>query len=45
MPALYIIGAITILLMLLIYRPETTWPGFVIVALGVPVFVLFRQRR
>jgi len=44
-PALYIVGAAAILLMLLIYRPATTWPGFVIVALGVPVFMLFRQRK
>jgi len=44
-PALYILGAIAILVMLLIYRPATTWPGFVIVALGVPVFVLFRRQR
>jgi APA family basic amino acid/polyamine antiporter len=44
-PALYIVGAIAILLMLLIYRPATTWPGFVIVALGVPVFMLFRRQR
>jgi APA family basic amino acid/polyamine antiporter len=45
MPALYILGAATILGMLLIYRPATTWPGFLIVALGVPVFLLFRRRE
>ena len=44
-PALYIAGAVAILVMLLIYRPATTWPGFAIVALGVPVFVLFRRQR
>ena len=44
-PALYIAGATTILVMLLIYKPATTWPGFVIVALGVPVFMLFRRAR
>ena len=44
-PALYIVGAIAILVMLLIYRPATTWPGFVIVALGVPVFALFRRQK
>jgi APA family basic amino acid/polyamine antiporter len=44
-PALYIAGAIAILAMLLIYRPATTWPGFVIVALGIPVFALFRRQR
>jgi APA family basic amino acid/polyamine antiporter len=42
-PALYIAAAATILVVLLMYRPATTWPGFVIVALGVPVFMLFRR--
>jgi APA family basic amino acid/polyamine antiporter len=44
-PALYIAGAVTILLMLLRYRPATTWPGFVIVGVGVPVFYLFRRQK
>lgn len=43
-PALYILSATVILVTLLIYRPETTWPGFVIVLIGVPVFALFRRR-
>jgi APA family basic amino acid/polyamine antiporter len=43
-PAIYIVGAATILVMLLIYRPATTWPGFLIVLLGLPVFALFRRR-
>jgi APA family basic amino acid/polyamine antiporter len=44
-PGLYIVGATAILVMLLIYRPATTWPGFLIVLLGVPVFVLLRANR
>jgi APA family basic amino acid/polyamine antiporter len=43
-PALYIAGAAAILVMLLIYRPATTWPGFLIVLVGWPVFLLFRRR-
>jgi APA family basic amino acid/polyamine antiporter len=43
-PALYIAGAATILLVLLVYRPATTWPGFLIVLLGLPVFVWLRGR-
>jgi basic amino acid/polyamine antiporter, APA family len=42
-PALYILGAGTVLLMLFIYRPATTWPGLAIVLLGVPVYMLFRR--
>ena len=37
-PALYILGAATILIVLFVYRPATTWPGLVIVFLGLPVY-------
>jgi APA family basic amino acid/polyamine antiporter len=43
LPACYIAGAATILMVLLIYRPATTWPGFAIVLLGLPAFWLFRR--
>ena len=39
MPALYIVGAAAILVVLFVYRPATTWPGLVIVLLGVPVYL------
>ena len=42
-PALYIAGAAAILVVLLIYRPATTWPGFLIVLLGIPVFLRMRR--
>jgi APA family basic amino acid/polyamine antiporter len=44
-PALYILGAATILMVLFIYRPASTWPGLVIVLLGVPVYALFRRAQ
>jgi len=44
LPALYIAGAAAILLVLLVYRPATTWPGFLIMLLGVPVFLAMRRR-
>ncbi len=43
-PALYVIGASTILLVLFLYRPATTWPGLAIVLLGLPVYFLWRRR-
>jgi len=43
-PALYIAGALTILLVLFAYRPATTWPGLVIVVLGLPVYFMWRGR-
>jgi APA family basic amino acid/polyamine antiporter len=43
-PALYIVGAATILIVLFIYKTSTTWPGLVIVLLGVPVYFAWRKR-
>ncbi len=43
-PALYIVGAATIIGVLVVYRPTSTWPGLVLVALGVPVYYLWRSR-
>jgi len=44
-PALYILGAATILVVLLMYRTATTWPGLIIVLLGLPVYVAWRPRK
>lgn len=43
-PALYIIGATVILLVLLVYQTATTWPGVVIVLSGIPVYFFWRAR-
>ena len=43
-PALYIVGAAAILLVLFIYQPSTTWPGLVIILTGVPVYYLWHRR-
>jgi APA family basic amino acid/polyamine antiporter len=43
-PALYIVGALIILVLLFAYRPATTVPGIVIVLLGVPVYLIFRAK-
>ena len=42
-PALYIIGAAVILAVLLIYQTATTWPGFIIIATGIPVYFIWRS--
>jgi APA family basic amino acid/polyamine antiporter len=44
LPAFYILGAAAILASLFVYRPATTWPGLLIVLLGVPVYVFTRRR-
>ncbi len=42
-PAFYILSAAVILAMLFIYRPATTFPGLVIVLIGVPIYFAFRR--
>src|SRR5213595_2188213 len=42
-PALYIIGASIILVVLFIYQTATTWPGLIIVLTGVPIYFLWRR--
>jgi basic amino acid/polyamine antiporter, APA family len=42
-PALYIAGAATVLLVLFAYQTATTWPGLVIIVLGVPAYLLFKR--
>ena len=42
LPALYVVGASAIMLVLLFYRTQTTWPGLLIVLAGVPVYFLWR---
>ena len=43
LPALYMVGATTIMFVLLAYRAQTTWPGLVIVLTGVPIYFLWRK--
>lgn len=42
-PALYIIGASVILIVLFVYQTATTWPGLIIVLTGVPIYFLWRK--
>src|SRR6184192_2148882 len=46
-PALYVVGATVILVVLFAYQTATTWPGLIIVLSGVPVYFLwkFRSKR
>jgi APA family basic amino acid/polyamine antiporter len=41
-PAIYIIAATLIMIDLLIYKPNYTWPGLIIVLLGIPVYYIWR---
>ncbi|MEN9497821.1 MAG: hypothetical protein RL750_720, partial [Bacteroidota bacterium] len=40
LPALYILMGAAFCILLVIYKPEFTWPGLIIVLLGVPLYYL-----
>jgi APA family basic amino acid/polyamine antiporter len=42
LPALYILMGITFCALLIVYKPNFTWPGLIIVLTGVPVFYMWR---
>ncbi|MFN7992119.1 MAG: amino acid permease [Bryobacteraceae bacterium] len=44
LPALYIAAGGLIEILLLIYKPNYTWPGLIIVLLGVPVYFLWKPK-
>ena len=41
-PAVYIAAASLIEIVLLLYKPNYTWPGLIIVLLGIPVYYFWR---
>jgi APA family basic amino acid/polyamine antiporter len=41
LPALYILMAVFLEIQLLRYRPQYTWPGLIIVLLGLPVYAIW----
>ena len=44
-PALYVLGAAVVLIVLFIYQTATTWPGLIIVLTGVPIYFFWRKSR
>jgi APA family basic amino acid/polyamine antiporter len=44
LPAAYIAAAGAIEALLLVYKPNYTWPGLIIVLLGAPVYFIWRRR-
>ena len=43
LPALYILMALFIEIVLLRYKPQYTWPGLIIVLLGIPVYLFWSR--
>jgi APA family basic amino acid/polyamine antiporter len=44
-PAIYMVVIAFIMVMLLIYKPVYTWPGLIIVLLGLPVYYLWWKKK
>jgi len=44
-PSIYILLALFIMGILLVYKQEYTWPGLIIVLLGIPVYFLWHKRN
>jgi basic amino acid/polyamine antiporter, APA family len=44
LPAIYIVFALFIDVVLLLYKPQYTWPGLIIVLVGIPVYYLWSRR-
>jgi APA family basic amino acid/polyamine antiporter len=44
LPAVYIVMALFIDVVLLRYKPQYTWPGLIIVLLGIPVYFVWSSR-
>ncbi|MFN0105671.1 MAG: APC family permease [Bryobacteraceae bacterium] len=45
LPAAYILLASVIELLLLLYKPNFTWPGLLIVLFGIPVYFVWKKRE
>jgi APA family basic amino acid/polyamine antiporter len=45
LPAIYIVMALFIDVVLLRYKPQYTWPGLIIVLCGIPVYYLWTKRE
>ena len=45
LPAIYILMAVFIDIVLLRYKPQYTWPGLIIVLLGIPVYFVWSKRN
>jgi len=45
LPIIYIIMGIAFCVLLIIYKPEYTWPGLIIVLLGIPVYYMVARKE
>ncbi|MBB6131265.1 APC family permease [Mucilaginibacter lappiensis] len=43
LPAIYILMGITFCILLILYKPQFTWPGLIIVLIGVPIYFISQR--
>ena len=44
-PVIYIIAVLFIMIVLAVYKPLYTWPGLIIVMLGIPVYFVWKKAK
>ena len=44
-PVIYIVAVVFIMIVLAAYKPLYTWPGLIIVALGIPVYFIWKKKE
>ena len=45
LPAMYILMAISFCVLLIVYKPAFTWPGLIIVLIGIPIYYLAMRNK
>ncbi|MEO7960602.1 MAG: amino acid permease, partial [Ginsengibacter sp.] len=45
LPAIYIVMGLAFCILLIIYKPQFTWPGLIIAALGIPIYYLVSPKK
>ncbi len=44
LPALYILMGLSFCILLIMFRPSFTWPGLIIVLIGIPIYYIVKKR-
>ncbi|MGB3079787.1 MAG: amino acid permease, partial [Saprospiraceae bacterium] len=45
LPAIYIVMGISFCILLIIYKPQFTWPGLIITLIGIPIYYMAVMRK
>ena len=44
LPAIYILMGLAFCSLLIVYKQQYTWPGLIIVLIGIPIYYLWRRK-